>query len=116
MFSLTAQAVAYFDIFYLFSFYTGFGLTGNYGYFKMEFDGDGLLSSDDPGYIGFRPDGQVGTLLFESTNTYQPYYVIPTYLVGLEINLWVLKVTGETMVNLYNRKDVNATVGVRFQF
>ena len=116
MFSLTAQAVAYFDIFYLFSFYTGFGLTGNVGYFKMEFDGDGLLSSDDPFYIVFRPDGQVGTLLFESTNTYQPYYVIPTYLVGLEINLWVLKVTGETMVNLYNRKDVNATVGVRFQF
>lgn len=116
MFSLTAQAVAYFDIFYLFSFYTGFGLTGNVGYFKMGFDGDGLISSDDPAYRLFRPDGQVGTLLFESTNTYQPYYVIPTYLVGLEINLWVLKVTGETMVNLYNRKDVNATVGVRFQF
>ncbi len=116
IFSLTAQAVAYFDVFYLFSFYTGFGLTGNYGYFKMEFDGDGLLSSDDPGYIGFRPDGQVGTLLFESTNKYQPYYAIPTYLIGLEINLWVLKVTGETMVNLYNRKDVNATVGVRVQF
>jgi len=26
-----------------------------------------------------------------------------------------LKITGETMVNLYNRRDVNATVGLRVQ-
>ncbi len=116
IFSLTAQAVAYFDVFYLFSFYTGFGITGNAGYFKMRFGGTGDLTSKDSPISDPPYNGQIGTLLFESTNTYQPYYVIPTYLVGLEINLWVLKVTGETMVNLYNRKDVNATVGVRFQF
>ncbi len=116
IFSLTAQAVAYFDVFYLFSFYTGFGLTGNVGYFKMRFGGTGDLTSEDPPISGAPYNGEMGTLIFESINTYQPYYAIPTYLLGLEINLWVLKVTGETMVNLYNRKDVNATVGVRVQF
>lgn len=115
IFSLSAQAVAYFDVFYLFSFYTGFGLTGNVGYFKMDFNGDGVLTTDDPAYNAAAGTDQIGTLLFESTNKYHPYYAIPTYLVGLEINLWVLKITGETMVNLYNRRDVNATVGVRVQ-
>ncbi len=115
IFSLTAQAVAYFDVFYLFSFYTGFGLTGNVGYFKMRFGGIGDLTSEDPPISGAPYNGQIGTLLFDSTNKYHPYYAIPTYLIGLELNLWKLKITGETMVNLYNRKDVNATVGLRVQ-
>jgi hypothetical protein len=115
LFTISAQAIAYFDIFYLFSLYTGFGLAGNIGYFKFEFNGDGMLTSDDPGYRAFRADGQVGSFIFESKNNYPPYYAIPTYIFGLEINLWIVKVTGETMVNLYNLSDVNAQVGLRIQ-
>jgi len=113
--SVTGQAVAYFDIMYLFSLYSGFGLTANFGYFKMDFNGDGDLTTKDAGYIGVIGNGDVGTLNFTSQNTYRPYYLVPTYLIGLEVNLFVLKLTGETMVNLYNLEDVNAQVGVRIQ-
>ncbi len=106
--SVTGQAVAYFDIMYLFSLYSGFGLSANFGYFKMSFDGNGILTETSG-------PNNVGTLVFQSTNRYSPYYLIPTYLIGLEMNLFVLKLTGETMVNLYNLRDVNAQIGVRIQ-
>ena len=37
IFTIDAQAVAYFDLFYLFSLYTGFGVAGNIGSFKCKF-------------------------------------------------------------------------------
>ena len=54
-------------------------------------------------------------MTFLSKNSYVPYYIVPTYVIGLEINLFVLKLTVETMVNLYNREDVNAQAGIRVQ-
>lgn len=113
--SATVQALAYFDIMYFFSLYTGVGLTGNMGYFKVEFDGVGDLSSNDPAYSGAGGVNPIGTMTFLSKNSYVPYYIVPTYVIGLEINLFVLKLTVETMVNLYNREDVNAQAGIRVQ-
>ena len=114
--SLTAQAVSYIDIMYLFSFYTGFGLTGNLGFFNTDFDGTGILTTpDDPPASSFTPAGQIGTLEFTSTNSYRPVYFIPTWIFGLELNLTVLKITGETMVNLRNGEDVTLQAGVRIQ-
>jgi hypothetical protein len=115
IFTIDAQAVAYFDIFYLFSLYTGFGLAGNIGSFKLEFEGEGRGTTDDPLFSGTY--GQdVGTVKFTSKNKYRPSPVIPLYILGLEINILVLKLNVETMVNLLNRSDVNAQFGTRLQF
>ncbi len=113
--TLSTQAVAYFDILYFFSLYSGFGLSGNIGYFKFEFDGTGDVTTSSNPYFLATGTNSVGSMLFESKNNYPPYYIIPTYIIGLEVNLWVLKLTGETMVNLYNLSDVNAQVGLRIQ-
>ncbi len=113
MMSVTTQAVTYIDIMYLFSFYTGLGLTGNLGFFSTEFDGIGVVSSDDPALPS--PPHKLGDITFESNNNYVADYFIPTWIFGLELNLTVLKITGETMVNLRNGEDVTLQAGVRIQ-
>ncbi len=113
VYSATAQALAYFDFFYLFSFYTGMGLTGGYGIFNTTFTANGTLTSD----VAIPLLGTtVGTMTMNSTNKYKPYPVAPTYILGLEINLLMLKLNLETMVNMRNGSDVTALVGTRMEF
>lgn len=111
IFSLDAQAVAYFDIFYLFSFYTGFGLACNMGSFKLESGGVGDLTTTSP----LSPYNQFGMLTFSSKNKYRPSPLMPLYILGLEINILVVKLNVETMVNMLNRSDVNIQFGTRVQ-
>ncbi|HXK66608.1 MAG TPA: hypothetical protein PK348_10095 [Spirochaetota bacterium] len=115
VFTLSAQAIAYIDVMYLFSFYTGFGLATNLGFFSTDFNGNGQLTSDDPTFLGVKADGLIGTMEFESVNSYMPGYLIPTFIFGVEINLFVIKLTADTMVNLANRSDVTLQGGVRMQ-
>ncbi len=115
IFALSTQIVAYFEVFGIFQPYTGFGLAANYGYSRIKFNADGDLTTDAAGYPPAYA-GKVADMTFLSKNAYTPYYVIPTYIVGLELNLWLMKITAETMANLYNLSDINAQLGVRFQF
>ncbi len=115
VFTVSTQALAYIDVMYLFSFYTGFGLATNLGFFSTDFNGNGQLTTDDNIYIAAKGNGDIGTMEFESVNSYMPAYVIPTFIVGVEINLFVIKLTADTMVNLYNRSDVTLQAGVRMQ-
>ena len=48
IFTIDAQAIAYFDIFYLFSLYSGFGIAGNIGSFDVEFNGEGTGTTSEP--------------------------------------------------------------------
>jgi hypothetical protein len=114
IFTLDAQAIAYFDIFYLFSLYSGFGATGNIGSFKVKFNGNGTFTADNVSPP--LPTNEMGNLTFTSKNSYGPSHVIPLYILGLEINILVLKLNVETMVNLLNRSDVSAQFGTRLQF
>ncbi|MFH0974176.1 MAG: hypothetical protein V1874_00165 [Spirochaetota bacterium] len=115
IFTIDAQAVAYFDIFYLFSLYSGFGVAGNIGSFKVKFKGEGDFTTDTT-YPPVLTTTDMGTLTFLSENKYRPSPVIPLYILGLEINILVLKLNAETMVNLLNRSDVNVQFGTRLQF
>ncbi|MBN2400876.1 MAG: hypothetical protein JXN64_00605, partial [Spirochaetes bacterium] len=115
IFTIDAQAVAYFDLLYLFSLYSGFGVAGNIGSFKVKFEGEGDFTTD-PVYSPPLPSNDLGTLTFLSKNKYRPSPVIPLYILGLEINILVVKLNAETMVNLLNRSDVNVQFGTRFQF
>ncbi|MBN2042062.1 MAG: hypothetical protein JW864_18645 [Spirochaetes bacterium] len=115
IFTIDAQAIAYFDIFYLFSIYTGFGVAGNIGSFDVEFSGTGQLATSNSAYQLAAGTDQIGSLIFLSENKYRPAPVLPTYVLGLEINIIVLKLNVETMVNLLNRSDVNIQAGTRIQ-
>lgn len=116
IFTVDAQAIAYFDIFYFISLYSGFGVAGNIGSFNIKFIGSGNATSDDPNYFGITGTNNVGRIDFMTKNSYRPSPVIPLYILGFEINILVLKLNAETMVNLLNRSDVNAQVGTRLQF
>lgn len=111
IFSLTAQVIGYMDIFYIFSLYTGFGVTGNIGYFDIDFSGNGDLLSED--FADLTGSPQIGGVTFLTENRFRPEYVIPTYILGLEINILIVKLNIETMVNLHNGSDVNIQAGTR---
>ena len=106
--SASAQATAYFDIMYLFSFYTGFGLTVGYGWFNFDFEYSGDVTNGENG-------AAIGTASFVSKNKYNPGAILPVYIAGLEINIALIKIVAETQVNLRNRSDVSASVGARIQ-
>lgn len=115
IFTLEAQAIAYFDIFYLFSLYSGFGVAGNIGSFDTEFSGIGTLTTTNTIYQGVTGSNQIGSLVFLSKNKYKPSPVIPTYILGLEVNIIILKLNVETMVSMLNRSDINVQAGTRIQ-
>ncbi len=115
IFTVDTQVVAFFDVFYLFSLYSGFGLAGNMGSFDIKFSGTGQVTTTNDIYQAATGSGQVGSLLFLSKNKYRPSPVIPTYILGLEINLFSMKLNIETMVDLHNRSDVNVQGGARIQ-
>jgi hypothetical protein len=111
VFSLTTQVIGYLDLFYFFSLYSGFGLSGNFGFFDVEFDGTGSLLSHDFNTLTGSPE--VGSVTFITKNKFHPVYVIPTYIIGLEINILVVKLNIESMVSMLNGSDVNIQVGTR---
>ncbi len=108
MYSATTNVVAFVDLFTFFSFYSGFGLSVGSGYFKTTFTANGALTTD---FIA--PGTSLGTMTFESENKYRPHIFIPHYILGLEIDLFIIKINLETMVNLRNGEDVTALIGVR---
>ena len=108
------NANAYFNIAKLLNLYTGFGCAFGFGHFSLSADSNVAVTTDPIPVVN--PTGELGTALMESSSKYYPYPVIPTYLLGLELNLFMFKLTAETMVNLKNKEDVTLTLGARFQF
>jgi hypothetical protein len=107
--SWTTQALAYFEIVKLFSLYTGPGVSVGYGWFNTEFTAQGTIT--DPAISALY--GDLGQIDLDSKTKYHPKKVIPTYAVGLELNIPLIKIIAETQVNLRNREDVTVTAGMR---
>jgi len=116
MVSLNAQALVYFDIFWIFTAYTGIGVVGTYGSFDMNISGSGEVTTDDSDYITNQGTDIIGTISALSDNKYNPYMIIPVYTVGFDINLFLIHLALESMVNLRNGSDVNVQLGARLQF
>jgi hypothetical protein len=119
----TTQALAYFQFFNILSMYTGLGLSVGYGWFTFNFDATGVLKTSDPTAIAaiqaVAPsvtDGTLGTGTFSSKSQYHPKSVFPTYILGLELDIPLVKLVTESQVNLRNRSDVTLSLGVRVQF
>jgi len=105
------QAIVFFNFLWIFDMYTGLELAFTYGSFDLSLNGSGTAVYSNPP----APDETVAVAL-DSNNKYKPRYVLPLYVVGVDINLYYVHLTFETMVNLWNRKDVNGQLGFRLQY
>lgn len=109
MLSANAQAIVYFNLFWLFDIYTGFGMAMTWGYNSLDASGVGLAAIPSLGT-------SLGMVMAFARYKYYPRGFMGLYIAGLEINIWVLKITAETMVNISNGKDINLQLGTRLQF
>ncbi|HNX59104.1 MAG TPA: hypothetical protein PKK43_08380 [Spirochaetota bacterium] len=113
----SVQATAYVKLISLFSLYTGVGMSVGYGWFKCGFDATGDLNAadTDTAYITYAGSSRIGTITAKSKNTYHPKNFLPTYILGLEFDIPLVKIVAESQVNLRNREDVSASLGIRIQ-
>jgi hypothetical protein len=117
--SVTLEALACFDIFWIFSIYTGAGMTMAYGSMRMQFIGYALGSAypagANPYWTAFGTD-DLGTVNIMADNLYHPKFYHPLFIVGLDINLYIMRLSVESVVDMRNRSDVNLQIGARFQY
>jgi len=97
--------------------YTGPSVSFNYGSFDFKMDGDGTIKSDVT-FVPVVTEGEtLGTIDVAIDYSMKPYAMIPKWTVGLEFNLWVLKLQAEVTSILSSPNDsVMGQVGVRMQF
>ncbi len=108
MLSANAQALVYFHFLWVFDFYTGVGMATTWGYNRLKGSGIGTVSN--------AIIGPIGTISAKAEYKRSPRFFMGLYIAGLEVNIWVLKLTMETMVNISNGKDINLQLGTRLQF
>ena len=108
MFGWNAQAVTYINFLWIFDLYAGFGFALTWG--NLGLDGSGVGPITSPVL------GSLGLILARAEYKKKPKPFMGLFIGGFEINLWVLKITLETDVNLTNGKDINLQLGTRFQF
>lgn len=108
MLSASAQAIVYFELFWLFDLYTGVGMALTHGYTKLDGSGVGTLT--------YQTSGDLGMIFARANYHYRARPFTGLFIVGLEINLWLLKVNIENMINISNGKDMSLQVGSRIQW
>ncbi len=111
--SPSVQAIFYFDFLWIFSIYTGFGFAVHLGSFDLNLTASGDVDTSNPLYLGLHPIGKINAT---SSSSYMPSIIMPLYILGLDINLYVLQISFETMVNLMNLRDINLQIGIRSQW
>ena len=116
--SITPEVFVYTDLFYLFSIYTGPSVSFNIGSINFDVDADGHLDAKDA-EIGTVNLGElhIGDVELRSHNKMEPSLVIPKWTLGLEINIWALKIQVEGAAVLTSiTESFTAQAGIRFQF
>ena len=116
--SITPEIFIYTDIFYVFSFYTGPSVSFNFGSINFNTDAEGNLDAKDAdvGTVNLG-DLHIGEVELRSRNKMEPSLVIPKWTLGLEMNIWALKIQVEGAAVLTSITESFTTqVGIRFQF
>ncbi|OHD64399.1 MAG: hypothetical protein A2176_01575 [Spirochaetes bacterium RBG_13_51_14] len=108
MVAANAQAIGYINFLWVFDLYAGFGLAMTWGYTKLDASGLGTVSNPSLGSLGI--------IKAAAGYKYYPKFFMGLFIAGLEVNIWVLKVTAETMVNISNGHDISLQLGTRVQF
>lgn len=109
----SVSAAAYFNIAGALNLYTGFGAALGYGSFTISAESDVALSTNAIPIIN--PTGILGSAMMDSDSKYHPYPFIPTYTIGAEFSVFLIKFSAETLVNLKNKEDVTLSFAVRVQ-
>ncbi len=127
IFSITPEIFVYADILYLFSFYTGPSVSVNFGNMNINVLSSGTLTNSSALSVNTSSTGtlelvganeELAAAQFTSTNRMEPKRFIPKWTLGLELNLWVLKLQAEVTAILTGayKDSVIAQAGVRFDF
>ncbi len=115
-----AQALVYVNFFFIFNLYTGFGTAINFGSFDVTLQATGDATTDDTDYdtaiTGTGGVNTVATVQVLSVNKFKPKYILPLYIIGLEMDLFAFQLTLESMVDLRNGRDINISLGIRSQW
>jgi hypothetical protein len=111
--SPSIQALFYFDFLWIFTIYTGFGLAVHLGSFDLNLTASGDVYAGAPWPL---PTTPIASVTGTSVTSYAPSIIMPLYILGLDINLYILQISFETMVNLMNLRDINIQIGVRSQW
>lgn len=108
MIGVNAEAVAYISFLWIFDLYAGFGFALTWGNLKLDGSGVGPITNAVVGSLGY--------INARCEYERKPKPFMGLFIAGLEINIWVLKLTFETNVNITNGKDISLQLGTRFQF
>ena len=114
--SPSVQAIFYFDFLWIFSLYTGFGLSVHLGSFDLNLTASGDVTTTNAAFNLAAGTNVVSNLTATSVTGYAPSIIMPLYILGLDINLYVLQISFETMVNMLNLRDINLQIGIRSQW
>lgn len=120
-FGAGVDALSYFEVLKIMSFYTGFGMQLGYSWFGIEADASGRLMAEEGTLDNIIGDGfsyeddYLCEMDVSSDSVFNPFPLLPIYIVGFEMNLANVKLTAETAANLKNLSDVALLVGVRVE-
>ncbi|MBN2158733.1 MAG: hypothetical protein JW807_05005 [Spirochaetes bacterium] len=113
MLAANAQAIVYFDFLWLFDIYAGLGMALTWGSTNLEGSGIGYVTNP---LLGTPSGSPLGLIRAKASYSGHPRGFMGLLIAGLEINLWILKISLESMLNISNGEDINVQVGTRFQF
>jgi hypothetical protein len=112
LYSVTPEMLVYLDLLYFISLYTGPSVSFNYGTFDFTMKGNGTVVDT----TGTFP-GNIATSTVDIDYSMKPYAMIPKWTLGIELNLWVLKMQAEVTSILNSPNDsLMGQVGIRMQF
>ena len=124
LFSITPEVLAYFDVFYMLSIYSGFAVSINRGAVTFEADAEGELHNTQPitdpndGSIELIGSGStIATGLLYADSSMTPNVILPRFILGVEFDFWAFKLQLEASSVLTSPTDsFTAQVGVRTEF
>ncbi|MDY6967596.1 MAG: hypothetical protein SVR08_02905 [Spirochaetota bacterium] len=111
--SITPEALVYFDLFSVISLYTGPSVSLNFGYVNFDFEATGNFIAQ----TGSPVEGDIGDVELKSTNYLVADIIIPKWIVGIEIDIYSVKLQLEGSTILTSMNDsFTAQIGIRTQF
>jgi len=124
LFSITPEVLAYFDVFYFISVYSGLSVSINRGAVTFEADAEGELHNTAPIYLPSAPatpivatGENIATGRLHADSSMTPNIILPRFIFGLEFDFWAFKLQVEASSVLTSPTDsFTAQIGVRTEF
>lgn len=122
LFTVTPEVIAYFDVFYFISVYSGFAVSVNRGAVTFEVDADGVLRNtaainDSLNNEIVAAGSPLATARLHADSSMTPNIILPRFILGFEFDFWLFKMQVEGSSVLTSPSDsFTAQVGIRTEF